>query len=100
MIRVLSDCRRRSRDNLSLLTNPALYLRSMWELWEIIAPSVAAHSKRCRARTIGVFAAMGYELSRDVLRAAELSDDLRDSEERTSLAAEAANLGMWVWDVA
>jgi PAS domain-containing protein len=24
---------------------------------------------------------------------------LRDSEERMSLAAEAANLGMWVWDV-
>jgi PAS domain-containing protein len=24
---------------------------------------------------------------------------LRDSEERMSLAAEAANLGIWVWDV-
>jgi PAS domain-containing protein len=43
---------------------------------------------------------MPHELSRDVLRAAELSDDLCDSEERMSLAAEAANLGMWVWDVA
>jgi two-component system sensor kinase FixL len=47
---------------------------------------------------LAIVAAMGYELSRDVLRAARLSDDLRDSEERMSLAAEAASLGMWVWD--
>jgi two-component system, LuxR family, sensor kinase FixL len=48
---------------------------------------------------MAIVAAMGYELSQDLLRAARLSDDLRDSEERMSLAAEAANLGMWVWDV-
>jgi len=48
---------------------------------------------------MAIVAAMGYELSEDVFRAARLSDDLRDSEERMSLAAEAANLGMWVWDV-
>jgi two-component system, LuxR family, sensor kinase FixL len=48
---------------------------------------------------MAIVAAMGYELSRDVLRAARLSDELRDSEERMSLAAEAANLGMWVWDI-
>ena len=47
---------------------------------------------------MAVVAAMGYELSQDVFRASRLSDDLRDSEERMSLAAEAANLGMWVWD--
>jgi two-component system sensor kinase FixL len=47
---------------------------------------------------MAIVAAMGYELSHDVLRAARLSDDLRDSEERMSLAAEAASLGMWVWD--
>jgi two-component system sensor kinase FixL len=47
---------------------------------------------------MAIVAAMGYELSRDVFRATQLSDDLRDSEERMSLAAEAANLGMWVWD--
>jgi two-component system, LuxR family, sensor kinase FixL len=47
---------------------------------------------------MAIVAAMGYELSQDVFRAARLSDDLRDSEERMSLAAEAANLGMWVWD--
>ena len=49
---------------------------------------------------IGIVAAMGYELSQDVFRASRLSEDLRDSEERMSLAADAANLGMWVWDVA
>src|SRR6266403_4023247 len=36
-------------------------------------------------------------LQRSRLKRAERS--LRDSEERMSLAAEAANLGMWVWDV-
>jgi two-component system, LuxR family, sensor kinase FixL len=46
-----------------------------------------------------IVAAMGYELSQDLLRASRLSDGLRDSEERMSLAAEAANLGMGVWDV-
>jgi two-component system, LuxR family, sensor kinase FixL len=48
---------------------------------------------------MAIVAAMGYELSQEVFRAARLSDDLRESEERMSLAAEAANLGMWVWDV-
>jgi PAS domain S-box-containing protein len=48
---------------------------------------------------MAIVAVMGYELSQDMFRASRLSDDLRDSEERMSLAAEAANLGMWVWDV-
>ncbi len=43
---------------------------------------------------------MGYELSRDVLRAAQLASDLRESEERMTLAAEAAGLGIWMWSVA
>ena len=40
-----------------------------------------------------VVVAMSYEMSRDVLRAAQLLDDLRDGEERMTLAAEAGNLG-------
>jgi two-component system, LuxR family, sensor kinase FixL len=44
-------------------------------------------------------AAMGYELSQDVFRAARLSDDLRESQQRMALATHAANLGMWLWDV-
>ena len=43
---------------------------------------------------------MGYELSREVLRAAQLSDDLRESEERMTLAAEAAGFGVWMWNIA
>jgi two-component system, LuxR family, sensor kinase FixL len=40
---------------------------------------------------------VGLIVQRSRLKRAERS--LRDSEERISLAAEAANLGMWVWDV-
>jgi len=40
---------------------------------------------------------MGLIIQRSRLKRAERS--LRDSEERMGLAAEAANLGMWVWDV-
>ena len=63
-------------------------------LWGIIHAPITAS-----LFFMAIVAAMGYELSQDVFRAARLSDDLRDSEERMSLAAEAANLGMWVWDV-
>jgi two-component system sensor kinase FixL len=48
---------------------------------------------------MGIVAAMGYELSREVLRAARLSDDLRESQQRMDLAARAANLGIWVRDL-
>jgi len=47
----------------------------------------------------GVVAAMGYELSRDVARAARLTGDLEISEKRFNLAADSANLGMWEWDL-
>src|ERR1022692_2801201 len=46
-----------------------------------------------------VVVAMSYEMSRDVLRAAQLLDDLRDGEERMTLAAEAGNLGHWSRDL-
>jgi two-component system sensor kinase FixL len=44
---------------------------------------------------LGIVAAMGYELSHDTLRAAQLSDGLRESEERMTLAVEAAQFGIW-----
>ncbi len=44
--------------------------------------------------------AMGYELSHDVLRAARLAGELRESKQRIDLAADAAQLGFWTWDVA
>jgi two-component system sensor kinase FixL len=56
---------------------------------------------------LGIVAAMGYELSRDVLRASQLARELRtseaglrESEERMSLAVDAADLGMWILDLA
>jgi two-component system, LuxR family, sensor kinase FixL len=64
-------------------------------LWGIIHAPITASMF-----FMAIVAAMGYELSQDVFRASRLSKDLRDSEERMSLAADAANLGMWVWDVA
>jgi two-component system, LuxR family, sensor kinase FixL len=55
----------------------------------------------------GIVAAMAYELSYDLLHAAQLSRqlqaseaDLRETEERMELAASAAELGMWMWDIA
>jgi PAS domain S-box-containing protein len=49
---------------------------------------------------MGIIVAMGYELSRDVLRTAQLARELRESEERMSLASQAANLGFWFRDLA
>jgi two-component system, LuxR family, sensor kinase FixL len=43
----------------------------------------------------GIIAAMGYELGGEALRAAQLARDLRGSEQKITLAAEAANLGFW-----
>jgi PAS domain S-box-containing protein len=47
----------------------------------------------------GVVAAMGYELSRDMARAARLTCELEVSEKRFSLAADSSNVGMWEWDL-
>src|SRR6266513_878097 len=54
----------------------------------------------------GIVAAMAYELSYDLLRAAQLARqletseaDLRETQERMELAASAAKLGMWTWDI-
>ena len=43
--------------------------------------------------------AMGYELGEDALRSAQLARDLRDRERRSELAAQAARLALWSWDV-
>lgn len=52
-----------------------------------------------------MLAAMGFELSRDVLRSSMLVRELqasearlRDSQQRMNLAADAADLGLWVWE--
>jgi two-component system, LuxR family, sensor kinase FixL len=46
-----------------------------------------------------IVAAMGYELSNDVARAAGLARELEISEKRLKLAADSANLAMWEWDI-
>jgi PAS domain S-box-containing protein len=48
---------------------------------------------------LGLAAAMGYELSIDVLRAAQLARQLQLSERRMDLASDAAGLGIWVRDI-
>jgi len=47
-----------------------------------------------------IVVAMGLELSGEVLRAAQLSEDLHESEARMTLAAEAAGFGVWMWSIA
>ena len=49
---------------------------------------------------MSIVAAMAYEMSREVLRSAQLSDDLRESEERMTMASEAAGFGVWMWNIA
>jgi two-component system, LuxR family, sensor kinase FixL len=48
---------------------------------------------------LGIVVAMGYEMSRETLRAAQLAEALRESEERMTLAAEAAGFGVWMWAI-
>ena len=48
---------------------------------------------------LGTVAAMSYELSRDVYRATQLARDLQVSEARMGLAANAARLRLWEWDM-
>jgi PAS domain S-box-containing protein len=47
---------------------------------------------------LGVVMVMGYELSRDVLRAAQLLRDLQRSEQQLTLAAAAGKMSLWEWD--
>ena len=47
---------------------------------------------------MAIVAAMGYELSNDMARAAGLARELEVTEKRLSMAADSANLGMWEWD--
>jgi PAS domain S-box-containing protein len=70
-------------------------------VWGIIqAPFLACFSY------LGLVAAMGYQLSNDLLQKAQLARqlhareaDLRETQERMELAANAADLGMWEWDI-
>jgi PAS domain S-box-containing protein len=54
----------------------------------------------------GIVLAMGYELSNDMLQTVRLAQklevseaNLRETQQRIELAASAAELGMWMWDI-
>ena len=47
---------------------------------------------------MGIVVAMGYEMSREVFQAAQLSDELRQSQEWINLATDSAGVGIWAWD--
>ncbi len=49
---------------------------------------------------LGLVVVMGYALSEDLLKAANLSVELRESERRMKLAAAATRLAVWRWDIA
>lgn len=48
---------------------------------------------------LGMLVLTAFDLSLGVRRAGQLSDELGESERRMTLAAEAANLGIWIRDV-
>jgi PAS domain S-box-containing protein len=63
-------------------------------LWQLVPWPVIASLP-----FLGIVAAMEYELSRDMRRAAQLARGLQASEARISLAANAAGLRHWEWDM-
>jgi len=73
----------------------AAIVESLLALWQLVDWPLTA----CFC-FLGIIVAMGYEISRETLRAAQLSDDLRESEERMTLASAAAGFGVWVWSIA
>lgn len=46
-----------------------------------------------------IVGAMAFELSRDLMRVARMAAELRENAESMSLAATAANLALWRWDI-
>jgi signal transduction histidine kinase len=48
---------------------------------------------------LGIVAALGYELSQDLIRAARLTRALELSEKRLTLTADSAGVGLWEWDL-
>jgi len=47
---------------------------------------------------LGVVAVMSWEMSREAIRAEQLSKDLSKKEEWLELVADSAGVGLWVWD--
>jgi two-component system, LuxR family, sensor kinase FixL len=72
----------------------------------VVTVSILVFSGRVHAPTdvtpafFIVVVAMAYELGQDLVHAARLSHNLRESESRTELAAQAAGLAFWSWNAA
>jgi PAS domain S-box-containing protein len=92
----------------------ALVVGGSITLFIVIAAGISAliHTKVIHAPYLisfpflGVILAMGFELSYDVIRAAQTARQLRvsegalrESEARMSLAASAGSLGVWMWNI-
>jgi len=73
----------------------AATVQAVLVLWQMVHAPITASSFY-----MGIVVAMAYEMSWAALRAAQLSLDLRESEERMTLAAEAAGFGVWIWSIA
>jgi two-component system, LuxR family, sensor kinase FixL len=67
--------------------------QSVLVLWEIVHFPITAS-----LFYMGIVAAMGYEMSIEARRAADLSDELRQSQEWINLATDSAGVGIWAWD--
>jgi len=65
----------------------------------LIHSKVVAMPYLISAPFIVVVGAMTYELSRDLLRSARNSEELRERAESMQLAAKAAGLAFWRWDI-
>ncbi|MCX6877351.1 MAG: ATP-binding protein [Verrucomicrobia bacterium] len=63
-------------------------------MWHIVQTPITAS-----LLFTGIVVVMAVELSDGLIRAAKLADELRESEQRLSLAADATRLGLWVWNI-
>ena len=72
----------------------ATTVQAVLALWQIVHAPITPS-----LFYLSIVAAMAYEMSCETLRTAQLSDDLRESEERMTLAAEAAGFGIWMWSI-
>jgi PAS domain S-box-containing protein len=48
---------------------------------------------------LGIVAALGYELSHDMIRAVRLAHELELTEKRLTLTVDSAGVGLWEWDL-
>src|SRR5262245_49168568 len=104
----ITACRRGDRQRALLVGGALIFFSAIaigqvvLVVWGVIqAPFLACFSY------LGLIAAMGYQMSNELLNRTQLarqlqtSDaDLRETQQRIELAASAAELGMWMWDIA